>query len=220
MITETNRGGVCGICLREFASTEKQYTHVGGEHDGFHKHCLTPWIIQNPTCPYDRQQIDPSLLVSRTERIMARLRPALVNAAYAASCGVIVGVAAGAAMVVIETAVEGIVAAGAAAAAAAGPAAGLAATVGGAVGVAAGTAAVALEIADAGIDRILEDRRVDPIARDIIHIGISAGSMALLAAVITGIVSTPLTAMSLTLTAIPIISVIGGSTAGILSLVR
>lgn len=237
MIVETNIGEICTICREEFSPRERKYNHVDengkpANHDPFHRSCLAQWIIRHPTCPLDRQLIDPSSLISRTERIMERLRPALVNAAYAAFFGMITGVA-------------GVVSAGIAAPAAVGaaPAAGIAAGIAGAAvraggagaaavvavgagaGIAAGAAGAAVRAVGAGaagiagvgvgigIKRVLEHRGFDPIVIENIAIGMLAGGTACVDVEMTGIVFTPLTAIST-------ISLIGGAAAGILFLVR
>ncbi len=93
-IVTTQRGGCCGICLEEFVPPELQFTHEGGEgHDGFHKSCLGKWLIHHSTCPLDRQVIDRSSLVSRTDLIRERLKIAMVNASLAVCFGTVVSVA-------------------------------------------------------------------------------------------------------------------------------
>src|SRR5678809_996154 len=87
-IITTNRDGICAICQQSLRPEERKLTHVGGEgHEGFHPSCLKYWVMRNPTCPYDRQPIDPTSLISRTDRIMARLPSALSNTAYVACFG-------------------------------------------------------------------------------------------------------------------------------------
>jgi hypothetical protein len=146
-VIPTERGGVCGICLGDFkpktekgkfwriflavfnCKGEEQVTHVGGEgHDGFHKSCLKEWVVWNPTCPFDNQPIDPNSLISRTERIRGRIKPALANAAYAACFGL------------AATGIAGVAVAGGAAVA--GAIAGAAAGAGAVAGAAAGVGAV------------------------------------------------------------------------------
>jgi hypothetical protein len=84
LVIEIQRGGTCAICREDFSLDERQFTHVGEKgHKGFHKKCLARWVSLNPTCPLDRMPIDPRSILSRTERIMARLRPALANGASA-----------------------------------------------------------------------------------------------------------------------------------------
>lgn len=84
-IISTNRGGSCSICVTDFSPTDKQFTHLGGEgHDGFHKDCLKKWSIQKSTCPYNCGTINRNDLLSRTERIMAHLRKNLKSAVNAA----------------------------------------------------------------------------------------------------------------------------------------
>lgn len=73
VVVTTNRGGICSVCQEKFGFFEYQFTHRGGEnHDGFHETCLEPWLDVNPTCPIDRQPIDPSSLIFLAERIKAR----------------------------------------------------------------------------------------------------------------------------------------------------
>ena len=85
---QTNRGGICGICFDEFIPGTLQFTHVGGEnHDGFHRSCLASWLAINPSCPIDRQRINPANLISRKERIIQKLIPILVNTACATAIG-------------------------------------------------------------------------------------------------------------------------------------
>lgn len=89
LLITSNRGGTCCICLGEFEDSDKPITHVGGEgHDGFHRNCLKKWVIRSPICPYDKQLINESSLISRTDKMIAKLKPALTNAAYAACFGI------------------------------------------------------------------------------------------------------------------------------------
>lgn len=87
-IVTTNKNGTCGICLEDFHPQEEQLTHLnetGGVvgHEGFHKRCLIQWLNHRPTCPHDNTPLDVSS-IRRIDRIMAKLRPALINAAYTA----------------------------------------------------------------------------------------------------------------------------------------
>lgn len=93
------------ICRENFNPIDQQFTHIAGEgYDGFHKTCLARWVAQNPTCPYDKQPIDPNSLISLTDRVMERLGPVLVNSAYAALFGAVItgAVVTGTAVGVIE----------------------------------------------------------------------------------------------------------------------
>ena len=72
MTIATNRDG---IQQEKCNPGDQQLTRVGKENHGFHKH--------------DQQAIDPNSLASRTDQIMERLGPALVNAAYATSIGIL-----------------------------------------------------------------------------------------------------------------------------------
>ncbi len=217
-IISTNRGKSCSICQEKFRCGDQQVTHVGGEsHDGFHKSCLARWLAVNPNCPLDRKSIDPNSLTTRTDSITARLRAALANAAYAACFGIPTAVAT-AVGAVGSGAVERVIAATAEiAGAAAGRAAGIAA--GAAVGgVVVATALIVgmgiAEGAEKGLDWILNRRGVDRVARLNIGIGICAGGLVTVGAVVTGIITTtPLTAIAAT-------GLFGGATAGILSLIR
>ena len=92
-IVATNRGGMCCICWEEFESGEPQFTHEGGEgHDGFHQPCLANWVHQNATCPYDRQPIDLTSLLSRTDGMMTLFRSVWDCAASSACVGAVSGV--------------------------------------------------------------------------------------------------------------------------------
>jgi len=172
MIITTNRGGICGICQNEFGHLDQQITHIGGEnHDGFHKTCLAKWVVLNPTCPYDKTPLDPNSLISRTDQIAAKLRPALTNAAYAACFGT-----------TVSGTVAAVLAGGTALPAGAVPIVGIAV---------AGVAVGAIVGAGIGIDWILNRREVNQIARDNIWFGVCIGSLAGIAAVSFTPLSTP-----------------------------
>ena len=204
-VIETNRGGVCAICQEEFLSGDQQFTHEGGEdHNGFHRECFTVWLRTNPTCPYDRQLISPNSLLSRTDRVMARLGPAFVNAACAAYLGIAAGPMWGWELL-MGTLVASILSLGEAA------------KLLGAVYVLASviekSAPPLIDILSMGVIMgnivILDSMRIDRIARENIGIGIIIGS-GVAQAMAGPELSTLLAAIALA----------GGATAGILSLMR
>lgn len=75
----------CSICLEEFSSVEDQWTHPGGESHPFHRHCIKTWVQENPTCPNDREPIDPNSVLTRTEIAALRLKEAGASALSAGS---------------------------------------------------------------------------------------------------------------------------------------
>lgn len=84
----TDGNDLCGICHSKFEVGEIQYTHEGGRHDGFHRVCFRDWLLLNPKCPYeDAQHVDVNGLRSRMERVMTRLKPVFISAAYASTIG-------------------------------------------------------------------------------------------------------------------------------------
>jgi hypothetical protein len=98
-IIRSTLGGNCGICFEEFVLADQGLTHKGGEgHPGFHSECLKNWLHLNSICPFDRTPIDANSLISRTDKIMAKLRPALTDAVYGA-CAASFATLAGAAVV-------------------------------------------------------------------------------------------------------------------------
>jgi hypothetical protein len=89
-IISTNRGGVCGICLEGFSSSDLQLTHKGGEgHDGFHKPCLKNWLQARSVCPIDGQPINRGALINRNEVDEERFQKAALCAISAAYFGVV-----------------------------------------------------------------------------------------------------------------------------------
>ncbi len=93
IIPSTKKEGTCAICYNEFTDSDTPLTHEGGEgHDGFHPSCLKNWVTLNPTCPFDRQDIDRSSLVSKIDLIRARLETAMAHAALAACFGTVTAV--------------------------------------------------------------------------------------------------------------------------------
>ena len=222
-IITTNKGGRCGVCQEDFGPRDQQVTHVGGEnHDGFHRPCLARWVVQKPICPWDQQAIDPNSLTTRTDRIMARLRPALANAVYAACFGIIAGAGAGAVGIAdleLTVGLAAVIAAQAATMGRLGGAAGIATLAGiagalGGIRLGGGIRGVAVGVATGiGIDWILNRREVDEIARKNIENGMTVGAFVSMVAVLTDTITTPLTAIAVT-------SLFGGGLAGILSLIR
>lgn len=58
----TNRKDpICGICFEDFSQNTQQWNHLGGGgHDPFHRECLETWVQESPTCPIDRNPINPA----------------------------------------------------------------------------------------------------------------------------------------------------------------
>lgn len=209
VVIPSNKGGFCAICREDFNQSEERLTHVGGEdHDGFHPECLRKWLILKPICPTDRRPINPDFLLTRTDRLMARLKPALFQATCAAcfgsmAAGTIIGplkllpVAADAAKAIAETVGipldEKTV---------------VVAVIGGGLVAQKVGAEVLRQIAQSILNRI----EIGEIPFRNIQIGILAGGMATAAACVGGVV-TPLMA-------IPTTSLVAGIIAGIFSLYR
>jgi hypothetical protein len=81
MITPTDKGKICSICLEDFLETDEKVSHEGATHDGFHEQCFLECLESNRFCPdpYCRQPIDTSSLISRIEQILKMLSPVLGN---------------------------------------------------------------------------------------------------------------------------------------------
>jgi hypothetical protein len=214
IVIKENTGGDCSICWRPFSPGEKEVNHENPTHKGFHEDCFRLGVKVRPNCPVDGQPYD---LRSRTDRVV---KPALVNAAYAASFGMIIGAAAVGTAGAVEEAVEAALAVGigtiAAGAAASGSVADVAVGLAGAVAAGAGKVGAGLAVGvglASGIvmERILELRGFDPIAINNIGIGMLTGGAASAIAMVAVIASLPLTAIAT-------VSVVGGVAAGILSL--
>lgn len=83
----------CGICLEDIESLKDRWTHPGGEQHPFHPECIKTWVRVNPTCPCDRQPIDPNSVLTRTERAYDLLKEVgrhalLAGGLYAVSAGI------------------------------------------------------------------------------------------------------------------------------------
>lgn len=158
------------------------------------------------------QAIDPSSMVSRTARIMARLSPALVDAAYAASFGI----AAGAGGVAEASTGVRIAEAAGTAALVAGMAVAARSLVSVGLAVAAGRAAIMMPLAPAAVGAAMGlggqwilDRRGEDIARRNIGWGMLIGGY-------TALVGREFMGVSPLIT----VALVGGCAAGVLSLIR
>ena len=88
--TSNREAPICVVCRGDFEGQEEQWTHEGGQgHDPFHKNCFQAWLRVNPICPYDEILIDPSTIISRTDRIFEKTKQVLVNSTRAAFVGAV-----------------------------------------------------------------------------------------------------------------------------------
>lgn len=83
---------ICCIGQDDLLIGEERVSHAEGGQHGFHRDCLVSWLTRKLICPVCRRALDPNSLISRTDRIMERLRLALVNSTYAALFGAAAGV--------------------------------------------------------------------------------------------------------------------------------
>lgn len=86
----SNLRDVCAICRDDFTENRDAIGHPFSETVGhvFHTDCVGPWLAQQHTCPICRARV--------RESIVARLKPCLIDGAFAAFAG-LAGAAAGAA---------------------------------------------------------------------------------------------------------------------------
>lgn len=193
LIVATNRGGMCSICIEEFGPQDRQVTHVGGEnHDGFHEECLKKWLVQNPTCPCDRQPIQKPLL-TRSEKLVTVLTGAVCGAFFGTVSSLVartgvarIGVVAGSVLVGVEATRVAVISLGM----------GLPGPIGAVLG--------------EGIDRFLNHRGVHFVDRQTLGAGMFACSLSGIAVehFVSPFVSPPM------------VAVVGGVASGILSLVQ
>ena len=220
MIVESKLDGMCSICQEELKPEDFKLSHQGATHNAFHSKCLKTWVLRSPTCPLDRERLDKryftDTLTGRIERIMNSHK----NVAYAAVLGsAVAGIAllatGGSAAI---AAIAGLGAGGVATLSAGGRGGSLAlktaALVVGSLGAAsAGVTAAAVGAATSmaatgiAIDWILNRSEVDQIARENIGLGIQLGSLAAVAS-------------PWSLPVIPVIALVSGVAAGILSVIR
>lgn len=89
ILSQAQESTTCPICLDDIPKGNDIARHSGdlGEKHSFHRPCLSEWLKVTPTCPIDRQPIDPTGLISQTEFVICKAKSALKQALLAFSLG-------------------------------------------------------------------------------------------------------------------------------------
>jgi hypothetical protein len=80
----TNEGTECAICKEPFntgfCNGDRKWTHEGARSDDdvYHEHCLKSWLDVDPntSCPMRDAKIDPSSLMSITDKVKSAIQSA------------------------------------------------------------------------------------------------------------------------------------------------